>query len=103
MMINVCRQIRVINRKLVFSLPKRNKERQAPVSPGVLEQLDDHLEMFTAVPVTLPWDQPNGQLVTVNLLITKEDGRPYGGDLFNKVVWTPAFKRAGLVYTNRQD
>ncbi len=103
MMINVCRQIRVINRKLVFSLPKRNKERQAPVSSGVLEQIDDHLELFEVVPVTLPWDQPNGPLVTVNLLITKEDGKPYSGDLFNKVVWTPAFKRAGLTYTNRQD
>lgn len=103
MMINVCRQIRVINRKLVFSLPKRNKERQAPVSSGVLEQIDDHLELFEVVPVTLPWDQPNGPLVTVNLLITKEDGKPYNGDLFNKVVWTPAFKRAGLTYTNRQD
>lgn len=103
MMINVGRQVRVINRTLVFSLPKRNKERQVPVSSGVLEQLDDHLEMFEAVPVSLPWDQPNGQLVTVNLLVTKEDGKPYSGDLFNKVVWTPAFKRAGLTYTNRQD
>ncbi|MFS8104624.1 site-specific integrase [Lentzea alba] len=103
MMINVCRQVRVINRTLVFSLPKRNKERQVPVSSGVLEQLDDHLEMFEAVPVSLPWDQPNGQLVAVNLLISKESGKPYSGDLFNKVVWTPAFKRAGLTYTNRQD
>ncbi|MEU0877587.1 site-specific integrase [Lentzea sp. NPDC005914] len=84
-------------------MPKRNKERQAPVSSGVLEQIDDHLELFEVVPVALPWDQPNGQPVTVNLLITKEDDKPYSGDLFNKVVWTPAFKRAGLTYTNRQD
>lgn len=54
------------------------------MTSGVLEQLDDHLEMFTAFPVKLPWDQPNGQFVTANLLITKENGRPYGDDLFNK-------------------
>ncbi|MET9628646.1 site-specific integrase [Lentzea sp. NPDC006480] len=103
MMINVCRQIRVIGRQLVFSLPKRGKERQTPIAAGVLEQIDDHLEVFPAVPVTLPWGDPSGPLVTVNLLITKESGDPYSGDLFNKVMWMPAFKRAGLTYTNWQD
>jgi integrase len=103
MVINVGRQLRLIERKLVFSLPKRNKERQVPISVGALEAIDAYQEMYPATAVTLPWDEPNGSPVTVNLLMVKEGGRLYSGDLFNKVVWVPAFKRAGLTYVKRQD
>ncbi|GGP39387.1 tyrosine-type recombinase/integrase [Saccharothrix coeruleofusca] len=103
MIINVRRQIRSINRGLVFSLPKRNKERQVPLAAGVLEAIDAYMEMYPPTAVTLPWDQPRGSRVTVNLLMVREDGGVYSGDLFNKVVWVPAFKRAGLTYEKRQD
>ncbi|MEJ2853514.1 MULTISPECIES: tyrosine-type recombinase/integrase [unclassified Saccharothrix] len=101
--INVQRQVRIIDRVAVFSLPKRNKERQVPLSQGVLEAVDDYMEMFPPTAVTLPWDKPNGELVTVNLLMVRADGKVCHGDLFNKVVWVPAFKQAGLIYTKRQD
>jgi len=103
MVINVCRQLRLIGRTLVFSLPKRNKERQVPISPGVLEAIDAYQEEHPPTAVTLPWDDPNGDPVTVNLLIVKDDGSVHSGDLFNKLVWVPAFKQAGLVYTKWRD
>jgi integrase len=103
MVINVQRQVRMINRTLVFSLPKRNKVRQVPLSAGVLAAVDAYLEMFPPTSVTLPWDRPNGDPVTVELLMVRDDGKPWNGDLFNKVVWVSAFKRAGLTYTKRQD
>jgi integrase len=65
--------------------------------------IDAHQEMYPATAVTLPWDDPNGSPVTVNLLIAKEGGGLYSGDLFNKIMWVPAFKRAGLTYVKRQD
>ncbi|MEU4763992.1 site-specific integrase [Actinosynnema sp. NPDC023794] len=103
LVINVRRQVRLINRTLVFSLPKRNKERQVPLSKGVLAAIDAYLEMYPPTAVTLPWDAPDGDPVTVNLLMVRGDGKPWNGDLFNKLVWVPAFKRAGLTYTKRQD
>ncbi|GAA1268168.1 tyrosine-type recombinase/integrase [Saccharothrix xinjiangensis] len=103
LVINVQRQVRLIDRTLVFSLPKRNKERQVPLSETVLATIDAYVELFPPTPVTLPWDDPKGDPVTVNLLMTREDGRPHNGDLFNKLVWVPAFKRAGLTYAKRQD
>jgi integrase len=48
MVINVQRQVRMINRTLVFSLPKRNKVRQVPLSAGVLAAVDAYMEMFPA-------------------------------------------------------
>lgn len=103
MVINIGRQLRLINRTLVYSLPKRDKERQVPISAGVLEALDTYQETYPAIPVTLPWDEPNGAPVTANLLMVRDDGNAQSGDLFNKVVWVPAFKQAGLTYTKRQD
>jgi integrase len=100
---NVVRQIRVIDRQLVFSLPKRNKERQVPLSSSVLTSIRDYQEAFPSVPVTLPWDKPSGELVTVMLLVVPDSGELYTGDEFGKVVWQPAFKRAGLTYIKRQD
>ncbi|WP_307867869.1 tyrosine-type recombinase/integrase [Umezawaea beigongshangensis] len=103
MVVNVVRQIRMVGRQLVFSAPKRNKERQVPISAGVLEDLDAYAEEYPAVDVTLPWGEPGGRPVTVRVLVTREDGTLYSGDLFNKSVWGPAFTRAGLDYGKRQD
>ncbi|MBB5892794.1 tyrosine-type recombinase/integrase [Kutzneria kofuensis] len=101
--INVVRQIRVIDRTLVFAPPKRKKERQVPLSSAVRKSIRDHLKAYPAVPVTLPWGKPSGELVTVNLLLVPESGELYTGDEFGKVIWQPAFKRAGLTYMKRQD
>ena len=44
-----------------------------------------------------------GDPTTVPLLISGEHGRLYNGDLFNKMVWRPAFDGAGLTYRKRVD
>lgn len=54
MVSNISRQLRLIGRTLVFSLPKRNKERQVPISASVLEVIDAYQEQHPATPVTLP-------------------------------------------------
>ncbi|MGW5520031.1 tyrosine-type recombinase/integrase [Nocardia africana] len=102
--IHIQRQIRRLNDgTLVFSLPKHNHTRVAPVSNWVMKSLDAHMEAFPPVPVTLPWKVANGPLVTVNLLITREDGKTWYGELYNATVWKGAFREAGIAMRPRID
>ncbi|MQA16414.1 MAG: tyrosine-type recombinase/integrase [Pseudonocardiaceae bacterium] len=103
MVVNVVRQLRVVGRTLVFAPPKRGKTRTVPISESVLGSIDGHVREFPPVAVTLPWAEPQGRPVTVWLLLSTDDGGVRSGDLFNKVVWKPAFARAGLTYVNRED
>lgn len=103
MVIHVRRQIRMVERQIVFALPKGGKTRVVPLSCAVLDHITAHLKDFPPSKITLPWDNPDGEPVTTDLLITGEDGRLYSGDLFNKVIWQGAFRSAGLVYRKRAD
>lgn len=103
MVLNLTRQLRIIDRKLVFAPPKRGKTRVVPVSASVLAEVQEHERQFPSVTVTLPWQKPDGEKVTVRLLVTGEDGQLYSGDHFSKQVWLPAFRRADLEYRKRVD
>ncbi|MBN9754229.1 phage integrase family protein [Pseudonocardia sp. Ae406_Ps2] len=103
MVVHVRRQIRMVERRIVFALPKGGKTRVVPLSGAVLDHITAHLDGFPPSTITLPWDNPDGEPVTTDLLITGEDGRLYSGVLFNKVVWQGAFRSAGLVYRKRAD
>ncbi|TDV36848.1 hypothetical protein [Actinophytocola oryzae] len=90
MWVHVRRQLRTVDRTLAFALPKAlpkgNKTRTVPLSPGVLAEIKDHLTSHPPTTVTLPWRKSTGDPVTVRLLATGEDGRRYTGDLFTKTV-----------------
>ena len=101
--LHVQRQVRVVDRTLVFALPKGGKKRRVPLSTGVLAAIRAHERAFPQVEVTLPWGEAGGKPVTVRLLMTGEDGRLYRGDCFNKVVWQGAFRAAGVEYRSRAD
>lgn len=103
MVLHVRRQIRTVDRQLVFALPKGGKTRVVPLSVGVLDRIGEHSLTHPPSPTTLPWENPDGQPVTVSLLMTGDGGRLYSGDLFNKVVWQGAFRTAGLTYRKRAD
>lgn len=103
MVLNLVRQIRVVERTLVFAPPKGGKSRVVPVSAAVLAEVQDHERRFPSVTVTLPWKEPGGEPVTARLLVTGGGGRLYPGDLFSKVVWQPAFRAAGIEYRKRAD
>lgn len=103
MVLSLVRQIRMVERTLVFAPPKGGKARTVPVSASILAEVQDHERRFPSVAVTLPWKEPGGKPVTVRLLVTGEDGRLYSGDLFSKVVWQGAFRTAGIEYRKRAD
>ncbi|MGH3846206.1 MAG: tyrosine-type recombinase/integrase [Pseudonocardiaceae bacterium] len=101
--LHVQRQIRVVDRTLVFALPKGGKRRRVPLSPGVHAAARAHEQAFPSAEVTLPWGEPGGNPVRVRVLVTGDGGRLYTGDCFHKVVWQGAFRAAGVDYRNRAD
>ncbi len=95
---HVAYQVKPVNGRLVFAPPKRNKERDVPVSDRVAHALKQHMEMFPPVEVTLPWLRPNGSLITKRLLFTRPDGDgAVHRTTFNDRVWKPALAAAGAI------
>ena len=101
--LHLVRQVRVVDGRQVFSLPKRNKTRDVPLPRSVLRLVDEHLARFEAAAVTLPWRIPTGEATTVRLLLTDEQGRPLWRNRFNDRIWNPARKAAGVDRPTRQD
>lgn len=103
MVVRVQRQLRIVDGTVVFAPPKGGKSRTVPASPGIAAEIREHEARFPAVSITLPWREPRGEPVTARLLITGDDGRLFSGDLFTKVVWQGAFRRAEIIYRKRAD
>jgi len=101
--VHVRRQLRTVDRTLVLALPKGGKTRVVPLSSGVLERITSHTEEHPPATLTLPWQDPAGDPLTIPLLMTGEKGRLYSGDLFTKVIWQGAFRAAELDYRKRAD
>lgn len=83
-----------------FKLPKGDKERDVPLSPGLLKLLDEHGEAFPPVETTLPWRGPgnNGRPeAAVRLLATTGPGNRIHPSTFNKATMKPALAEAGLI------
>ncbi|WP_249033878.1 tyrosine-type recombinase/integrase [Prauserella marina] len=103
MVLNVVRQVREVRGRLVFALPKRARTRDVPLSAGLLRLLDDYLEQFPPVPVTLPWSEPDGKPVTVRLILTTDQAAPLDRRRFGDRVWHNACRKAGITNPTRED
>jgi integrase len=115
MEVDVVRQLKWVDGVPVFGAPKGGKSRVVPIGDGLLGEIDRYVDDHEPVTVSLPWERPTGDLVTVRLLINKAaDGirRPHAneyrvqfwqGDGFLRAVWQPAFSIAGLTYGKRRD
>ncbi|WP_327138944.1 tyrosine-type recombinase/integrase [Nocardia sp. NBC_01327] len=101
--VRVERQLKTVKGAMMFALPKGGKTREIPMAGSLLADIDSHVEQHGTALVTLPWGHPDGEPVTVRLLVTGEAGRLYSGDVFNKLIWRPAFAAAGLTYVRRAD
>lgn len=103
MTVRICRQIKTVRGVMMFARPKGGKEMTIPLSAAMLAEIDDHEDQFPSAAITLPWQSAEGEPVTARLLMTGEGGRLYSGDLFTKVVWCGAFRKAGIEYRRRAD
>lgn len=94
-MIHVIRQVRLIGKTPVFSLPKRDKTRDVPLSDSLALMLLMQIEQYPPVEVTLPWDAPDGDPHTVRLLFARADGRAHHRKSFS-YTWPRARRAAGV-------
>lgn len=90
-------QVKVVNGHLVFSPPKRGKERDVPLPDRVAHALKLHSEKFAPVDVSLPWLRPDGPVVTRRLLFSLAGGGAVRRTDFNTRVWKPALVAAGVI------
>jgi len=95
--VKVHRQVRLFtDGRKVFRLPKGKKERTIPLPDSVRDGLAAHLVQFPARPVTLPWQVPDGDPVTVDLVLTTPQAGPLDRIAFNDRVWARALTAAGV-------
>jgi integrase len=91
-------QVKVADGHLVFALPKRQKERSVPLPEVVADVLEKHMVTHPPVPVTLPWERPDGELVTKRLLFTRPDGQgAVRRTDFNTRFWKTALVAAEVI------
>ncbi|MFC4053092.1 tyrosine-type recombinase/integrase [Actinomadura syzygii] len=113
--VDVRRQVKVMKNAggkwvLVLALPKYDKTRRVRLSESVKEALAEHMRRYPPVTVTLPWGNPEGDPVTIELIFTsgpieRDDGKkvrpPKPGALhrswFARCIWKPAAIKAGIV------
>ncbi|MEU1325937.1 tyrosine-type recombinase/integrase [Streptomyces microflavus] len=95
--VHVRQQIKRVGGTLVFAPPKRGKLRDAPLSDAVGTGLQEHMDSFPPVAVTLPWKTPSGPLVTRKLVFTSAVGKAIWRSYFDDYVWKPALAHAGVI------
>lgn len=101
--VHVRRQVRLFAQGgLAFRLPKSKEERAVPLPDSVRDELAAYLADRPARPVSLPWATTDGEPVTHNLVLTDADGSALHRNTFNRNVWAPALKVAG-VEQNREN
>ena len=99
--VHVRQQVKLVGGRPHFALPKGEVERDAPLVAQTRDALAVHLAEFPAVPVTLPWHEPDnprrhGRMVTAELVFTNRARRVLHRNGFNANTWRPAIAAAGL-------
>jgi integrase len=93
--LHVRRQVKRVRGRLVFGLPKNDKERKVPLPSSVSESLDVHMRRYPPVKVTLPWEDPDSdKMVTVELVFTNERKGAITRCTFDAKHWQRALRRA---------
>ncbi|GAA0568717.1 tyrosine-type recombinase/integrase [Actinomadura livida] len=96
--IHVRRQVRLVSKRLVFSLPKGDKERDIPLPNSLGLRLSAHIAAHQPVEITLPWKTPDGPPHTARLLFARPSGQPHHGGVFN-YVWQRVRRAVGVPET----
>ncbi|GAA5046059.1 integrase [Thermocatellispora tengchongensis] len=95
--VHVRQQVKLVNAKLLFGLPKHDRERTVPLPESVAAAVEEYLSLFPAREVTLPWEEVDGDPVTLPLIITSRESRALNRNYINTYVWKPALVGAGVV------
>jgi integrase len=90
--VKIIRQIKIVRSRLVFGPPKHGKTRGSPASRQ--HRLRDPRTLSSSPPlvVTLPWQHPDGELVTARLLLWTREAAALNRHYFNHFLWKPALR-----------
>lgn len=95
--LHVRRQIKRVGGRFCWGLPKNDRHRDVPLGSATVAELEAHLALVAPVPVTLPWESPDGPLQTHRVLFTHpRTGRHLYGGLYAQW-WKPGLVAAGLI------
>jgi integrase len=94
-MVQVRRQVRIVNGVLVYSPPKGGKERAVPLPGSVGLRLSAHIADHPPMAVTLPWKTPDGEPHTAKLLFATPTREALDRNEFNRL-WRAARRTAGV-------
>jgi integrase len=95
--LTIRRQVKRVGSRLVFGLPKNNKERQVPLPATVGGVVRAHLKKLAPRAVSLPWEDPaHGRQVTVPLLFTTQHHSAIRQQVAADQIWHPALRAAGI-------
>ncbi|MEV0274115.1 site-specific integrase [Hamadaea sp. NPDC050747] len=95
--LQVQRQVKIVRNRLVFGLPKNDKDRRIPVSAELGKHLQAHMTRTPPLKVTLPSEVPGGEPTTVLLIMTTPRRNAIKRQTFDAKAWRPALRRVGLV------
>jgi integrase len=95
--IHIRRQIKRVDGKWIFALPKGGKQRDVPLAPSTATVLRSHIEMFPPVSVTLPWAKATGELRTYRLVFVHPNTHAHLRAMTYSPFWLPALAAAGLL------
>lgn len=89
--VEVRRQVKVFGgNRLALSLPKGGKTRTVPLPSTVRDELAAYLTEYPPKSVALPWALPEGDPVTVPLVLTTREGKALNRNYVNTHIWKPA-------------
>jgi integrase len=78
-----------VRSRLVFGPPKHGKTREVPLPDSIARAIRAHTEQFPPSAVTLPWQHPDGELVTARLLLWPREVAALNRHYFNHFLWKP--------------
>ena len=95
--VHVTHQIKRVRSRLVFGLPKSDRDRRIPLPGSVADVLCAHLKQYPPVPVTLPWEDPASmETRTYRIVLTTSRRTPLNRSWFDEYMWRPALTAAGI-------
>nr|MDT0658862.1 tyrosine-type recombinase/integrase [Micromonospora sp. DSM 115978] len=98
--LHVVRQVKLVRSRLVFGLPKNDRDRRIPLPDSVAKALREHVDTYKPKMITLPWEDPfKGDPVTVPLIFTTTRGGAHNRATFDGKSWRPAVRAAGITPT----
>jgi integrase len=98
--LHIRRQVKLVRSRLVFGLPKNDRERKTPLPESVGRVMKAYFEAFSPLPITLPWEDPaRGHPTAVALVFTTPQRNAVNRTTFNVNAWHPAITGAGLERT----